>query len=306
MKKIVLVVLLVVGSIISNAQQLQHYTQYMINGYVLNPAISGSKDVFDANLNIRDQWVGITDAPRTFIFSVNGPLNEKMGIGGYVFTDVAGPTRRTGSKLSYSYHLKLNDDLRLSFGVSAGILQYTMDFSQTKTNEINDPATTSGLSSALLPDAGAGLYLYGERLYFSVSSPQILPINVRYFDDYQPSENKLTNHLYAFGGYRIPVGDVIVVEPSVMAKYVNPAPVQFDASLRVMYNNMIWLGASYRSLDAVALMAGYKYQDNLLVGYSYDITTTGLKNYNNGTHEIMVGISFMNRHKKDDSAPQMQ
>ena len=97
MRNIVVVLILTFGSMFAFAQQLQHYSQYMINDYVLNPAISGTTGQYDAKLNIRDQWIGIEEAPRTLIFSVNGPLdNGKMGLGGYVFTDVAGSFRKIG------------------------------------------------------------------------------------------------------------------------------------------------------------------------------------------------------------------
>src|SRR5665811_2127063 len=89
------------------AQQLPLFSQYMINDYFQNPAIAGSRPYFDAVSANRLQWVGITDAPRTYALSMNGPLKgTNMGVGGYVFTDVAGPTRRIGASGSYAYHIK--------------------------------------------------------------------------------------------------------------------------------------------------------------------------------------------------------
>src|SRR5574337_1605313 len=98
-----------------SAQQLPQYTNYMINSYVLNPAWSGTKDYFEVQSNNRYQWVGITDAPRTYILSANGPYKTKnMGYGGYVFTDITGPTRRIGLSFSYAYHAKLTETMKLS------------------------------------------------------------------------------------------------------------------------------------------------------------------------------------------------
>lgn len=299
MKKIAVIIAIMIGSTVVMAQQLQHYSQYMINDYVINPAIGGTTGKFDAKLNIRDQWVGIEGAPRTMIFSVNGPLNnQKMGLGGYVYTDVAGYYRRTGSKLSYSYHLKLNDNLNLSFGLSAGILQFTHDFTKGTINEENDPAASYGVASVILPDAGAGLYLYNDKLFFSVSSPQVLPLKTQFFDDFDATQAKLTNHLYVFGGYRIPAGESLKIEPSVMIKYVNPVPVQFNGALRIIFKDMIWAGATYRTRDAMSFLVGVKIQENLSFGYSYDMSRTNLKNYNSGSHEVMIGVSFKNRSKK--------
>lgn len=307
MKKIILAIAIIAGSTIAMAQQLQHYSQYMINDYVINPAIGGTSGNFDAKLNVRDQWIGLEGAPRTLIFSVNGPLNNrKMGVGGYVYTDVAGYYRRTGSKLSYSYHLKLTDNLNLSFGLSAGILQYTHDFTKGKLNDSDDPAASNGLASVILPDAGAGLYLYNDKLFLSISSPQMIPMKTQFFDDFDATKAKLTNHLYAFAGYRIPVGESLKVEPSVMVKWVNPIPVQIDGALRIIFKDMIWAGASYRTKDAMSFMAGVKLQDNISFGYSYDMTTTNLKNYSSGSHEVMLGITFKHRKSDDASKAKME
>jgi type IX secretion system PorP/SprF family membrane protein len=73
---------------------------------------------------------------------------------------------------------------------------------------------------------------------------------------------------------------------------VNPVPVQIDLGARVFYKNKIWVGATYRTKDAIAAMLGYTHKENLTFGYSYDITTSNLKNYNNGTHELIIALRF--------------
>src|ERR1700739_5094595 len=83
------------------SQQLPQYTQYMFNDFVLNPAIAGRNDYWEAKSNNRYQWVGIPDAPRTYMLSMQGPFKSlKMGIGGTIYTDIVGPTRRTGINLA--------------------------------------------------------------------------------------------------------------------------------------------------------------------------------------------------------------
>jgi type IX secretion system PorP/SprF family membrane protein len=144
----------------TDAQQLPQYTQYLINDYVINPAIGGTQPFFQAKSNNRYQWTGITDAPRTYVFSLHGPLsNLKMGVGGYVFTDITGPTRRTGARLSYSYLLNLTDDIKMSFGVSGGLLQFAIDGGKITSKEAGDIALSSQVQSVFVPDAGAGFHI---------------------------------------------------------------------------------------------------------------------------------------------------
>ena len=69
------------------AQQLPQLSQYQFNDYIINPAVAGSRPFFELRSGHRTQWVGIQDAPRTFTLSGATPVGEKMGIGGYIFTD---------------------------------------------------------------------------------------------------------------------------------------------------------------------------------------------------------------------------
>ncbi|HXC06429.1 MAG TPA: PorP/SprF family type IX secretion system membrane protein, partial [Bacteroidia bacterium] len=160
----------------ANAQQLPHFSQYMLNDYAENPAIGGKNPYWEAASINRYQWVGITDAPRTYQLSLNGPLkNDHFGVGGQVFTDVVGPTRRTGCYLSYAYHLKINDDLKLSFGVQGGILQYTVDGSKIQLADMTDNVLSSGLQSVVMPEFGAGIYLYSKKKwYVGFSVPEMV------------------------------------------------------------------------------------------------------------------------------------
>ena len=97
MKNKVLIFIFVISFCKLSAQQLPQYSNYMVNDYAMNPAIGGSRPYFEGMSNNRYQWIGITDAPRTYILSVHGPTkNQKMGLGGLLFTDIVGPTRRTG------------------------------------------------------------------------------------------------------------------------------------------------------------------------------------------------------------------
>jgi len=307
MKKTIILFSLLVLGVGAFAQQLPHYSQYLLNLYSLNPAVSGTEGHFDAKSNNRYQWVGITDAPRTYLFSLQGPLkNGKMGVGGLVYTDIAGAFRRTGINLSYAYHVQLTSSLKLSVGVCAGIQQHALDYSKSVFDQNGDPAVDNNIASVLLPDLGAGIYLFSDKLFFSISSPQVYPFKIQYFEDYVSTQSKLANHIYIAGGYKIPLGESFAIQPAAMFKYVSPTPLQVEGTLRAIYRDQVWLGGSYRTdfihgSDAIALMAGYTFQDNLTLGYSYDLITSGLKNYSTGTHELMIGIRFQNRLAKTAS-----
>jgi type IX secretion system PorP/SprF family membrane protein len=58
------------------AQQKPHYSQYMVNNYLLNPAITGIEDYTDVRMGVRRQWVGMEGAPETMYLSFHTPIGK--------------------------------------------------------------------------------------------------------------------------------------------------------------------------------------------------------------------------------------
>ena len=161
MKKILY--FLVIG-LSARAQQLPQYSQYMLNQMAINPAVAGKDEFAEVRSNSRLQWVGITDAPRTYILTLQGPIQDKnMGLGMNLYTDIVGPTRRTGLTFSYAYHLKLQKELFLSMGLSAGILQWGIDGSKITLHDEGDLQLLTTYQTTYVPDFGAGFYLYKKK-----------------------------------------------------------------------------------------------------------------------------------------------
>lgn len=281
------------------AQQLPQYSQYMLNDFVLNPAIAGRSNYWEAKSNNRYQWVGIPDAPRTYILSLQGPFKSlKMGMGGTIYTDIVGPTRRTGINLSYAYHIKINSKYKLSLGVSGGVVQFAVDGSKIITHDSGDPVMSQNYQSTIVPDIGAGAYFYSDKLYISLGFPQIYQANLKFFADQASNKSVLAPHFYGLIGYKFPLGDDFILEPCVLAKYVAPVPLQVDGGLKLTYKNTIWIGANYRTSDAVSGIIGYMFSNWLMFGYSYDYSITAIRKYSSGSHEVMLGMRFAAPKKK--------
>jgi len=293
-KSVMMLCLLALGTS-AYAQQLPQYSQYILNRYVINPASAGSENYFVGQTNYRNQWAGIKDAPSTYILSVNGPISSNMGIGGYLFSDVTGPTRRNGFNFSYSYILQLNSELRLSMALNAGLLQYTVDGTEITFADESDNVISSAREDNLFPDAGFSLYLFGPNYFFGASAPQLIRNQLDFERSIQDPTGRLTNHYFITGGYTYEINDLFEVEPSLLLKYVSPVPLQYEFSVRGIYDNMAWLGLSYRKTDAIVLLAGYTLQDNISVGYSYDLIQSEIGNYSGGSHEIMLSVRFNRR-----------
>lgn len=280
-------------SLTAAAQQTPHFSQYMINDYVLNPAIGGKNNYFLGMSANRYQWGGIDDAPRTYNLSLHGPLKwDHMGVGGQLFTDIVGPTRRTGFYVSYAYHAPLNDKLKLSFGVNAGLLQFMVDGQKITLHDPGDVVLVNALETVLVPDFSAGFYLYSDRFWVGASCLQIQQNRLKFFEYMSSTTSVMNRHFYFMAGYRQPIGDDFILEPSFLGKLVAPVPFQFDAGARLIYKEKIWLGGSFRLHDAISVYTGFVYHENLELGYAYDFTTTNLGNYSTGTHELIIAVRF--------------
>lgn len=280
------------------AQQLPQYTQYMLNDMAINPAVAGKNDYADVRSNNRYQWVGITDAPRTYMLTVHAPFKKRnMGLGAQVYTDIVGPTRRVGLSLAYAYHIKIAEKTKISLGISAGIQQWGIDGHKLVLHDDGDNNLLIQYQTKTVPDFGAGVLVHNDKWYIGFSAPQLYQSPIKL---YKGGDNKgtLVTHFLVNGAYKFDLGDDFKIEPSFLVKYANPAPMKIDAGLRVIYQEQIWLGGGYRHNDAFTALVGFMYKNYLMIGYSYDFTTTGLRKYANATHEVMLGLRFSRQQSK--------
>ena len=214
-----------------------------------------------------------------------------MGFGGYIYNDVTGPTSRTGLTGSYAYNIALADQMRLSMGISFSMLQYRVDGTQLNPKDVSDPSILNMVSTTYMPDAGLGVYLYGDGFYAGLSVSQVLNNRVSVFDN-KNDDNRLKPHFNLTGGYRFEINEDWGVEPSVIFKATAPKEVSFDITAKVDWQKMVWGAVSYRYHEVIAIIIGYSYQDTFIFGYAYDIGINSIRKYNTGTHELMIGYRF--------------
>mgnify|MGYP000423644668 CR=1 FL=1 len=224
-----------------SVQQVQQFSQYFLSGFAFNPAFAGTEENFNALATHRTQWTGITDAPRTYFLGLHAPsASGKMGFGGSLFTDVAGPTRRTGIQGTYSYQLKVTENSKVSLGVSFGMTQFSIDGTQITLRDNNDQALTNSMQAELKPDASFGALWYGENFHLGVSATQLFNNKLDLFPG--DTEGRMAVHYFLTGGYKFNINEVFDVEPFALIKYVSPLDPQIDVSARVLYTTNLWLG----------------------------------------------------------------
>ena len=329
MKKLLFLVIGCCSVVWTFAQQRPHYTQYILNQYILNPALTGIENYTDVKISHRHQWVGIDDAPVTTYATIHAPLGKKdyrttatsyrvpgenprgkayweeytaaephHGIGLQVINDRT-LINNFSAYATYAYHVGLSPRTSLSAGFGAGFTNVSLNTS--KLNFINvpvDPAVyTSGIINKYRPDFMAGLYLYSADFFVGLSAQQIIPQKLEFAENIVRTKNgKTVPHLFATAGYRAMIGEDFNLVPSIMVKYVQPRQTQFDVNAKLQYQDLVWIGASYRYKDGFAGMLGMNVSNIINVGYSYDYTTSTLNTFSKGTHEIIVGFMLGNKY----------
>ena len=311
----------------SFGQQRPHYTQYILNNYILNPALTGIENYTDLKLSARDQWVGLNGAPRTAYLSVHTAIGKKdiktsvtsyiipgenprgsaywqnytasephHGIGLFVVNDETGLYNRFSANLSYAYHLSLSPKTNLAAGFAGGIIKVGYDRSKANPANPNDPAIGNSNNSIykIRPDLAAGIWLYSADYFFGLSAQQVIPQKISFLDD--TPGFKLVPHLFATAGYRFLVNSDINAIPSILVKYISPVDPQFDVNVKFQYRDLLWIGGSYRLKNGYAAMLGLNVGNTFNVGYAYDFTRTPLNTASKGTHEIVIGFLIGNRY----------
>lgn len=277
------------------SQQLPIYSQFYWNDYVINPAYTGMNDNPVIQAGIRNQWTGFQGAPGTYTLGGHGLLQkQKMGLGGMIFIDdTGGAISQTGIMLNYSYLLEMNDKNSLTFGLSGIINQYIYDGSDIQIQ--NSDPTLSGSSKNVVPDFNFGLmYKFDNRVKIGVACNQLLGSRLRKFNAMDPSglaDNRLARHYHITASYKANVNEKIDIEPYTLVRTTFINPIQFELGARGIFSEKYFAGIGYRYQDAFIVIAGVNL-NQFSFGYSYDYTTSLLRNYSSGSHEIMLGYRF--------------
>ena len=292
------------------AQQVPLYSQYMLNGFLINPAVAGSEGYTAINLTAREQWIGFKDGPGTYALSFQTRVlrksyitkqtsikkrqryssrSGKVGVGGYVFSDRNGAVERTGLKASYAYHLFFGNS-QLSMGLSLTGFQLRLNEDKINLEDANDVIWINARGTAFIPDADMGVYFDTPDYYVGFSADQLLQSVIK-LGDSGYDQYKLERNYYIIGGYDIGINDYLVLTPSTLLKMSQNGAFQADISAKLYYDQNYWAGLTYRTGNALIVMAGLRL-DKMIFGYAFDISMTSIMKGSYGTHEFIFATKF--------------
>lgn len=284
------------------SQQEAHNTQFMYYKLGYNPGFAGTREAPCVSAIYRNQWLGIDGAPQMQLLSFNMPLmNQRVGVGANLVRQSIGVTELITLDGIYSYRFPLGRGY-LGIGIQGSIRSLSIDYRDPRlrgTQALDiDPAVPDLSQRRFLFNFGAGLYYQGEKFYVGASAPRLLPGNIDFAETEQQISREV-QHVYLMGGFSIDLGEKVRLQPQTLIKFVPNAPIDADINLNAIFSERYTSGVSYRLGgsssgygESVSILLAGQISKMLLLGFSYDITLSELRDFNTGSMEVVLRACF--------------
>ncbi len=281
-----------------NAQQDPQFTQSMFTPLLVNPGYAGSEDKICAYALQRMQWTNFDGAPSTTVFNVDAAIKNRLGLGLSLENDELGFDKDFRVNLSIAYKQPIGNG-KLGIGIKWGVASSSIDLDGGNwiTPDIDandDPAIPiDGSNEMNFMDFGFGLYYKSQDLYLGVSSTHLLESEFEFNsneDGTTTTTTALKRHYYIMAGYNLPFANPLIeFKPGVLVQS-DGTNSQLAINALIAYNKKIWGGVSLRTDNAISGILGVELFKWVKVSYSYDFVVSDLMEYNDGSHEIMMGF----------------
>lgn len=289
----------------ASAQSDPVFSQYWALPSYYNPGAGGTTDYLRVRGGARLQWLGIENAPKSFLISAESPLmvgRKKIGVGLNAMQESLGLFSNLLLSAQGCYKFKLLGG-ELSAGISLGYYNSTFrgsdvfipdddDFHESGDQSIPNQDLTGNAF-----DVGLGLH-YSHR-YFSVglagahlTSPTVkMSVEGSEATDTQEFETELPRSFYFIADGNIPLENTLFVMQPSMLIATELSGFTADITLRTTYNRFLSCGIGYRWKDSLSIMAGAEYK-NFFLGYAYSYPLSSIAKASSGSHELIAGYQL--------------
>ena len=268
----------------AKAQQDVMISQYLFNGLLINPGYAGSHPYTSSSLLHRSQWSQFDGAPTTSVVAVDGALrNNSMGVGVLMLHDQIGLTTQTDVSLNFAYRMRLGAG-RLAFGLKGGLSNTRADLFAAETTDPGDPNYSENQQITQAAKFGFGAYYHLQRFYVGVAIPTLTALG--------PTAQTAVPHLLTTAGVVMKVSNGVMLKPSFLVKMVETDHPQLDLNLHALFAEKIWLGAGWRTGDAIVSMMEIQVTPELRIGFARDFTLSEIRDFSAGSNEVLIGFDF--------------
>jgi len=284
----------IAASISSYAQQLQSSAFYEANWITQNPSFSGISEKNFVGINYRNQWASLNAGPKTLTGYGSFALpNQKMGVSGFVYNDVTGPTSRSGLSISVAKYIAFDNGAKLSFGIENRFQQFLLNTAKLTEYLGADPAIGNA-NKKVNYDAGFGVSYSSKKFQIGASVAQILQSR---FDNYvgnlsRSQEARLYRHYYVNANYQFKLDENVTMHPNFMMIYFPNAPVEYNLGTRFKYQDLCWLGLGMSFSGNANFAFGLNATKAIRVDYAFDFYNNPNNNFNVNAHELMLHFNL--------------
>lgn len=285
-----------------SAQQDAQYTQFMYNKLGFNPGYAGAVESTNAQVVVRQQWLGLNNAPSSQIATFNTPITSNgTGVGARLSRVTVGLEQQYQVEGAYAYRVPIGRGSRLGLGISASARYFNIEYQDARPVQGGgqDIAIPGATESKVLPNFGAGIYVDGLNYYVGISIPRLLQNDIDLGSE-ETIISREARHFYFMGGLKFKVNENLRLEPQMLAKYVTGAPFDADFNVTAYVGTSIFGGLSYRlggngAGESASVLFGTYVSDHISLCMAYDLGLSDLKSSQSGSVELVVGYSFGGR-----------
>lgn len=311
--------LLILFALCRTQAQDAHFTQFYAAPTYLSPAFAGTSLQSRFGLIYRDQWPSIPGAFVSGAVSFDHYMSElNSGVGLLMFHDHAGSgaLRYTSITGQYAYEIELKRKVFLRPAIELSYVTHAVDYSRLVFGDQlargGDVSTYEYLDgrSVKYTDAGTGLLYFTPKTWLGLAVHHLMRPN----QSLLMHEARIPRTFSFHGGRRFQLRSAVIKrnKASVVAAFNYRAQEKFDQLDLGIYleQEPFYAGLWYRGIPLFkAYQPGYQNNDALAavlgvmvndwrIGYSYDMTISGLAGYTGGSHEISIGYEMADKRKK--------
>jgi len=285
------------------AQNFTTREHCFLTDFVFNPAAAGTEEGMVAVLSAKKNWTGLKGSPGTNMFSLHLKASDlgiskprqyiskdfsKTGIGLGLYNDMNGPLVTTAIQLAYARHVRLNNKLFLSFGLSAKLTQYMLDESVLKATDPDDNDLTFQKQSTILPNFNSGLYLRHKSYHIGLSVTNLFNLtnnnNINFYKE------ELMRTWYLSGAYLFKLPASNGLEPKLLVRYYNKQ-IWVDVLVRYYFQKHFWVGLGYATTGFYSFYAALKF-GKFDYGYTFEYSPSPIYKTTHGNHMLFISYNL--------------
>lgn len=294
MKRLLIFTLLLISAFKGRAQTDPLFNQYLFNQNMINPAYTGTYNVFNGTVMSRAQWAGIKGSPvTTTLNATTSFLNETLGAGLLVVNDRLGINNNTDLQGSFAYKIKFLHS-RLSFGMQGGVVSYRYNYNNLNLETADPTLTQQVRPNFTKPTVGAGVFYRADKFYAGISIPRLLNVTVK---DGNTTNTIYKRQMYLSVGGILDKFETIKLKGTALVKVLDKNQ-YVDLTASILLAETIWAGIGTRNFKTFGVNGQLEISNKFRVGYYYELPSKGLFGSTFGTHEIFLSadLEIFERH----------